>query len=333
LLSLIEDILNLAQIESGRMVLEQKPIDLHYLIKEAIDIHTMNAENKGLECIYTIHSGIPDQFSGDPNRLRQVLLNLLGNAVKFTEQGKVELRVSSSEPHTILFSVQDSGIGISEKEQQLIFEPFSKVDASSTRQHGGVGLGLAICKRLVSAMGGQIWVESEIGKGSTFHFSIPAISDIQSSNQSSDSPRVTTGNILNGEKQQSMRTCSILLVEDIEENAMVITAFLKNTAHNVEILENGDQAVNKIKLGIKYDLILMDLHMPGIDGLEATRQIRVWEEKQGISRTPILALTAHAMTGDEEKSLAAGCDGHVTKPVTKKKLLDVIAQFAKSSTV
>jgi PAS domain S-box-containing protein len=173
LLTLIEDILDLSHIEAGRLVLEQKSVNLQELTVEAVEIHAHNANVRGLDLNYQIDSQAPNQFSGDKKRLRQVLLNLIGNAVKFTNQGMVELQVSCPDPQTLQFSVSDSGIGISNDKQKLIFDPFSQGDSSNTRKHGGVGLGLAICKRLISAMNGQIWVESETNKGSTFHFSIP----------------------------------------------------------------------------------------------------------------------------------------------------------------
>jgi PAS domain S-box-containing protein len=322
LLALIEDILDLSQIESGRLKLEHKLIHIQELTQEALDIHITNAESKLLDLTCRIEPEIPNQFNGDQKRIRQVLLNLLGNAVKFTEQGKLALLVSCPSPQIIQFSVLDSGIGIPEEKQKLIFEPFSQVDTSNTRQQGGIGLGLAICKRLVNAMNGKIWVESEVGKGSAFHFSIPLSVEGQNLALLSSAKRPQ------GESMQKSE-CSILLAEDFEDNAMVIEAYLNNTSHHVEIVKDGSQAVEKIQSGKKYDLILMDIQMPGMDGLEATRKIRAWENEQGDCRTPILALTSHAMNGDEEKSSAAGCDSHITKPIAKKKLLEMIDQFVK----
>jgi PAS domain S-box-containing protein len=176
LLSLISDILDLSHIEAGRLVLDNKPIYLNELTRDALDIHRHNADSKGVALLCHIDPTTPGQFLGDQKRLRQVLLNLLGNAVKFTKHGKIEILVACPNPKTIQFSVLDSGIGIPLDKQKIIFKPFSQGDASNTRQYGGVGLGLAICKRLVDAMNGEIWVESEAGKGSTFHFSIPVFS-------------------------------------------------------------------------------------------------------------------------------------------------------------
>jgi PAS domain S-box-containing protein len=324
LLTLIEDILDLSHIEAGRLILENKSINLQEVTQEALEIHTQGANNKGLELHSNISQRTPDSFLGDKKRLRQVLLNLIGNAVKFTEQGKVDLLVSCPSPQAIQFSVSDSGIGVPDDKQKLIFDPFSQADSSNTRQHGGVGLGLAICRRLVDAMNGKIWVESEIGKGSTFHFSVPL--SVEDQNLS----RLPSPEKFQGDRvQESEISSSILLAEDLEDNAMVIKAYLKNTNHQLVIVKDGKQAVDIIQSGKKFDLILMDIQMPVMDGLEATQQIRVWEKENGHSRTPILALTSHAMNGDEEKSLVAGCNSHITKPVTKKKLLEMIDQFVK----
>jgi signal transduction histidine kinase len=322
LLTLIEDILDLTHIESGRLTLEHKPVYLQQLTQEALDIHSISAKNKLLDLICQIDYATPNLFDGDQKRLRQVLLNLLGNAVKFTDQGKVELRVSSPSRQALQFSVSDSGIGIPEDKRNLIFESFSKADSSNTRQHGGVGLGLTICKRLVDAMDGQIWVESKAGIGSTFHFSVP----LTSAENSPDQQNISN-NVASDSTQDTSNALSILLAEDKVDNSMVIEAFLNNTAHKLDIVENGDQAMKKIKSGKKYDLILMDIQMPVMDGLEATRQIRGWEKEQGRTKTSILALTSHAMNGDEEKSLNAGCDSHITKPIGKQKLLEVIDKY------
>jgi PAS domain S-box-containing protein len=324
LLSLISDILDLSSIEAGRLTLEHKPVNLQELTQEALDIHSINAKNKWLDLTCQIDPATPKQFNSDQKRLRQVLLNLIGNAVKFTEQGKVELLVSCPSPHTIQFSVSDSGIGIPEEKQKLIFAPFSQADSSNTRQHGGVGLGLAICKRLVDAMDGQIWVESEPGKGSTFHFSVP----LPAVEHSTEQPDIVDSDQREG-IQETGDTSSILLAEDNPDNALVIEAYLKTAPFQLEIVKDGQQAVSRITAGNNYDLILMDIQMPVMDGLEATRQIRIWEKEQGIANTPILALTSHAMNGDEEKSLAAGCDSHITKPINKQKLLGLIDKFTK----
>jgi PAS domain S-box-containing protein len=332
LLSIIEDILDLAQIESGRLTMEKKSVNIQKLIQSAIEIHTLDVERKGLELNYRIDTAIPEQFEGDPKRLRQVLLNMLGNAIKFTNQGKIELSVSQQNYQSLQFSISDTGIGIPQEKLEMIFKQFSQVDTSTTRQHGGVGLGLDICKRLVNAMGGQLWVESEIGSGSTFHFSVPLLAKENDPDQPSFVQDSGVDSVLGKRVQNIDSALSILLAEDVEENALVIDAYLKNTPHHLDIVTDGSQAVDKIKCGTSYDLILMDIQMPQMDGLEATQQIRAWESRLGNSKTTIFALTAHAMNGDEEKSIAAGCDMHITKPITKAKLLDLIEPLKKQRT-
>jgi two-component system, sensor histidine kinase and response regulator len=322
LLTLIEDILDISHIESGRLTVEKAPVYLQKLTWEALNIHSPKADSKGLVLTCDIAPETVDCFNGDNKRIRQILLNLIGNAVKFTEKGTVELLVSNPAPKTILFSVKDEGIGIPYEKQKLIFEPFSQADSSNTRQHGGIGLGLAICRRLVDAMAGEIWGESSPGKGSTFHFSIPISTD-----ENSHFHHTLADDTETGESLATVSSGSILLAEDVEENAMVIEAYIGSTQHRVDTVEDGEQAVAKIKSGKKYDLVLMDIQMPILDGIKATQQIRSWEKEQNIARMPIVALTAHAMSGDDDKSIAAGCDDHITKPVSKKTLLKIIDHF------
>ena len=328
LLSLVEDILDITHTVTGQVMVENRPVNLQELIRDTIEVHAYNAENKGLVFNFHIDNDIPEQFYSDAKRLRQVMLNLVGNAVKFTDKGKLALRVSNHDHNTLLFSISDTGIGIPETKLKMIFDPFIQVDSSLTRPHGGIGLGLSLCKRLVDAMNGRIWVESELGKGSTFHFSIPYSLVEQKPDQYNSIPDTTSVNYQAKQIQKTGTALFILLVEDVEENAMVIEAFLDNTPHTLDIAEDGDLAVEKIKSGKRYDLVLMDIQMPRMDGLEATRQIRAWEEEQGCLHTPIMALSAHAMAGDEEKSLTASCDGHITKPISKLKLLEVIEHFS-----
>lgn len=326
LLSLITDILDLAQIESGRLVLQKKPIHLAKLLQEAIDVQTHNAVQKGLDLGLQLGPRTPDRFIGDEKRLRQVLLNLIGNAIKFTDQGAVKLQVLCPTPQTLVFSIEDSGIGIPQEKQALIFKPFSQADSSDTRQHGGVGLGLTICKRLVDAMKGQIWVESIVGKGSIFHVSIPLLDDAPLEHPL-EHPLVLPAIESDNHLPKVNKSRSILLAEDMEANAVLIDVYLSDTPHRLVMVTDGRQAVQRIQAKEKYDLILMDIQMPFMDGIEATLKIRAWEKDQNIAPTPILALTARAMTGDKEKSLAAGCDDHITKPLTMEKLLDIIDKF------
>jgi CheY-like chemotaxis protein len=307
------------------MVFEQRQISLKELADEAIEIHHHNATSKGLGLSCRINPGTPERFFGDPKRLRQVLLNLIGNAVKFTDQGHVELWVSAPTPEQLLFSVSDTGIGIPEEKWEMIFEPFSQGDTSVTRQYGGVGLGLSLCKRLVEVMEGRIWVESRVGLGSRFSLSIPFSAVETGALNSHEREEAGLEEVTSEDDAfQDEGAITILLAEDVRENAQVIEAFLLGSPYRLDIVEDGSQVLDRIQLGKRYDLILMDIQMPGMDGLEATRRIRHWEEEKGLSRTPILALTAYAMSGDEKRSLEAGCDDHITKPISKKKLLKII---------
>ncbi|MBF0454320.1 MAG: DUF3365 domain-containing protein [Magnetococcales bacterium] len=329
LLTLIEDILDLSHIESGYLTLEKKTINLEKLTHEAIEIHGQKADQKGVVIRCHIEAGTPGFFVGDPKRIRQVLLNLLGNGIKFTDQGRVELQVSCPDRHTLVFSISDTGIGIPLEKQSLVFEPFSQADSSSTRRHGGVGLGLSLCRRLMDSMDGKIWLESAPGEGSTFHFSIPLPDTPWREEELGVQAHRPAGNKGGGTDEKRLENRSILLVEDDGDNAMLIKVFLKKSNHRVDWVEDGLQAVENIGSGKRYDLVLMDIQMPVMDGLKATRQIRAWEKEQGLAPTPILALTAHAMMGDKEKSLAAGCNDHITKPITKIKLLALITRYCK----
>ena len=242
LLTLIEDILDLSQVESGRLVLEKNSIDLHGLLWDALEIHKHNADRKGVALTSIVDSGTPEQFDGDQKRMRQVLLNLIGNAIKFTDSGRVQLQASYLD-QALLFSVSDTGSGIPRDKWELIFEPFSQADSTMTRRHGGVGLGLSLSKRLVEAMDGKIWVESEVGSGSTFYLSIPFTANESSDEYNADKFIPVPGRELEGNIR------SILLVEDDSDNAMLIQMFIKNTPHHLDILEDGSQAVERICAG------------------------------------------------------------------------------------
>ncbi len=325
LLNLIEDILDLARIESGQLALERCDIDLRALTREAMEVQHLNAAHKGLTLHCHVDPGVPERIPGDLKRIRQVLLNILGNAVKFTDRGGITLRVSVADTANLLFSIKDTGIGIPADKQALIFEPFSQADASITRRHGGVGLGLSLCKRLVDAMGGRIWVEEHEDRGSLFRFTIPLPAQLVTA----EHHPIPVDRAVDRQPMAAGATASraILLVEDVEENALVVETFLRHTPHRLDMVDDGDLAVEKVQNGGRYDLVLMDIQMPRMDGLEATRLIRTWEKRQNRPRTPIVALTAHAMAGDAEKSLDAGCDGHLTKPISKKKLLMEIDRY------
>ncbi len=318
LLALINDILDLSKIEAGQLELENAAFDLHELASNTVDILAVQAERKNVTMICDIHDDVPRQVMGDSQRLRQVLLNLLGNAVKFTEKGHISLSIRRQGSDEYLFSVADTGVGIPVERLEQIFHPFVQAEASTSRRFGGSGLGLTICRRLVDAMGGRIWVESESGQGSTFFFTARL-------------PEVAVQ--VTGDEQQARReggtdqtTANVLLVEDSPTNQLVIKAFLGKGGHRVTIADNGAVGYEKFKEG-GYDVVLMDMHMPVMDGYEAVRRCRQWEQEQGLKPTPIVALTAAAMKEDTDKALEAGCDLHVSKPVRKDHLLEVISRL------
>jgi signal transduction histidine kinase/CheY-like chemotaxis protein len=464
LLDLINDILDISKIEAGHLELESVAFDLHELIDRTAELMAFRAHDKQLELIAFVHPDVPAFVSGDPTRLRQVFVNLVGNAIKFTERGEVAIRIVSdeSEPCTLRCSVSDTGIGIPEDKIQTIFDSFTQVDSSTTRKYGGTGLGLSISKRLVEMMNGHIKVHSMQGLGSTFSFvvrvpeaptpdiapplpipdirgrrilvvddsdtnrlvvrehlaplgpllieaengaaalaeldqaqrrgepidlaildyqmpgmdgldlakaiherpayaSLPLVMHVSNMrgqapqrarelgiksyaykpisrkrlleslavalNQTSSSP-LAKEPAQAGPESSALLPLRILLVEDLEDNRDVVALFLKNTPYRVEMAENGLIAVHKFQSGT-YDLVFMDMQMPVMDGLQATAVIRQWEREQQRTPTPILALTANAFKEELDKSLAAGCTAHLTKPVKKKTLLAAIAQYAR----
>jgi signal transduction histidine kinase/CheY-like chemotaxis protein/HPt (histidine-containing phosphotransfer) domain-containing protein len=331
LLSLINDILDLSKVESGQLQIETVSFDLYELIEKTHYILLHQARDKGLDSIPVIKSDCPNFVIGDPQRLRQILINLLGNAIKFTESGKITLMVEPHRTDLIQFTVSDTGVGIPQEQLENIFDPFQQADNSTSRHFGGTGLGLSICKQLVRAMGGEIQVESEFGKGSTFHFTarLPKSEEALSDETLTHVTRIQERK---NESQESIRleTMNILLVDDAEDNLMVISAFLNNTPYHLETEDNGKKAVETFK-SKPFDLVIMDMHMPVLDGYSATKQIRAWENEQNRSRTPIIALTANAMKDDIDKTAEAGCDLHLSKPVRKAWLIEVIRDFQKKS--
>jgi CheY-like chemotaxis protein len=461
-LGIINDILDYSKIEAGKVDLESVNFNLVDTVERVSEILAMQAHQKNIELIVDIEPDVPCQLLGDPQRLRQILFNLIGNAVKFTLHGEVCVRVINSNKEAIadkclvMFSVEDTGIGIPEDKLQHIFERFSQADSSVTRQFGGTGLGLPISKKLVELMGGQLHVASESGKGSHFYFQLefglpeeaetrprefaldmrglkilvvddnatnrlivnrtlspwgadvteafdakdairelrrlidagnepyrliiidrqmpgmdgfelaeyihneprlntPAMIMMTSDSFNTDMDRVRKLGIsdyllkpvkrsdLRGVIEKTLqpgkppqevkkarahtydhlRPLTLLLVEDAENNRMLIRSYLKKTPFRLEEAQNGRIALEKFKNG-HYDLVLMDMQMPVMDGYTATREIRNWESKQNLDGTPVIALTAHVFKEDVEKSMAAGCNSHLTKPVRKDDLIHAI---------
>ena len=324
LLGLINDILDLSKVESGHMELEAVDFELADMITRVLELTRVRAGKKGLTVGSTIAAGLPAMLIGDPLRLRQVLLNLLGNGMKFTDSGRLDVEVAQDpedpRPGSLLFRVKDTGIGIPADKLEAIFENFSQADSSTTRKYGGTGLGLAISRRLVALMGGRIWVESIVGQGSTFLFTVKL-------GVSEHVPLIAEARATAVLAPSAIR--HILLADDSEDNRFLIAEYLKHTPYVLDMAENGRVALDKMQAA-HYDLVLMDAHMPVMDGYAATRAMRAWEAMRGTSqpRLPILALTADAFKESVERSAAAGFQTHLTKPIAKATLLEAIERYA-----
>jgi len=259
--------------------------------------------------------GISEQIFGDPTRLQQVLYNLLNNAVKFTSEGTIEFGVKLINDKTLEFYIKDSGIGVEEKDHKKIFEMFGQADTSTTRSYGGSGLGLTISKRLVELMGGKMWVESESGKGATFYFTLPYKPVDKIDKDQKDLP------------SSELEKDVLLLVEDNIINQRLTKLMLEKSGYKVLTANNGQIAIDIFKEHREIKLVLMDIQMPVLDGLLATSAIREFELSTGLKRTPIIAVTAHAMKGDKEKCLDAGCDNYLSKPIMLETLIATIKKI------
>jgi signal transduction histidine kinase/HPt (histidine-containing phosphotransfer) domain-containing protein/BarA-like signal transduction histidine kinase len=348
LLTIINDILDFSKIEAGMLNFETIDFDLRFTVETVLELMAERVRAKELDMTLLFHPDVPTRLCGDPTRLQQILTNLVGNAVKFTERGKVLISVSAQSEReelvTIRFNIEDTGIGISENNQKMLFAPFVQADGSVTRRYGGTGLGLAIAKQLVEMMGGTIGVTSEPGDGATFSFTASFIK------QASQEPtninlkgardlrdtisialpakvargrgirKLTTEHSL--DEMKASLNHIVLLVEDNEVNQTVAGDQLVGLGYMVDVASNGQQALDALALR-SYDAVLMDCGMPVMDGYTATAEIRkregAWEH------TPIIAMTAHAMNGDREKCLAAGMDDYITKPVKRKTLERIFA--------
>jgi PAS domain S-box-containing protein len=323
LLNLINDILDLSKVEAAQLDLEQTGFSLSDHLEKVIEMVLPRAQEKKLVLDCKIAPGVCNDLVGDPTRLRQVLLNLLGNAIKFTETGQVSLIVEQDRdravPTALRFTVTDSGIGIADNKLATVFERFAQADSSTTRRFGGSGLGLTISKRLVELMGGRIWATSEIGKGSTFGFAVP-FEIWATANRPVGAPIGTDSDV-------PLQPLRILMAEDSPDNCTIALAYLEDTPYRIDIAETGLIACEMFKAG-HYDLVLMDRQMPVMDGLTATRTLRAWEKTHGLPATPIIALTASALKGDRETCLAAGCTAYLTKPIKQDVLLQAIKDYS-----
>jgi len=327
LLAVLNDVLDLSKIEAGRLVLDPIEFPFRETLQRVMKAVALTARQKGLELGCQVDPPVPEYLVGDPIRLRQIVLNLLGNAIKFTAQGEVAVHVGLQEIDAecvhLHIEVHDTGVGIPKEKQRAIFEPFTQGDNSTSRRYGGTGLGLTICSQLVQLMGGKIWLESEPGRGSSFHFtavfekaSTTARQQPGAAAESSFEPPV-------GER----KALRILVVEDNPVNQKVIAGVLGKHGLCPTLSSNGWDAIKQVEEH-DFDLVLMDVHLPDLDGMEATKLIRELEKRHGRAPLPIVALTAMAMKEDRERCLAAGMDGYVSKPLNVVELMNVIWKLA-----
>jgi len=324
LLSVINDILDFSKVDSGKMELELCPFDLLGFVEDSLNLMRPIASKKCLDLTYTIDETTPDAIMGDPGRLQQILTNLLSNAIKFTDRGTISVSVSCQKLNGICyrmyFQVKDTGIGIPENKMDRLFQSFTQVDSSTTRRYGGTGLGLAISKKLVEMMGGQIWAETQLHKGSTFYFTILADATFIMPTSTIIS-EIKKDNEIGTDRNQFLR---ILLAEDNAVNQMVMKKMLNKLGYNVDVAADGEEVLHSLELK-PYDLILMDVQMPEMDGFETTRAIRKRWASNG--QPKIIAITAHALEGDREKCLDAGMDDYLSKPVKMADLEEMLAKY------
>ena len=339
LLVILNDILDYSKIEAGKTMLESEPFNLEEIVGSAVKSMASTARKKGLELTLQLAPDLPPDLLGDGNRLRQVLLNLIGNAIKFTATGEVSVAVSVTDTGVdsprLHFAVRDTGIGLSPEQQSRIFRPFEQANGSTTRQYGGTGLGLAITSRLVELMGGEIWIESALGEGSTFHFAVR----LAKTASAAESPIARSGKDLRplGTEREPAPTTipatvlppggslNILVAEDNQVNQRIAVAMLEKIGHRVTLASNGVEAVAQWAQG-SFDLIFMDVHMPELDGLDATRRIRSKEQANG-TEIPIIAMTANAMSGDRERCIASGMNDYISKPVSRRSIEEAIERL------
>lgn len=315
LLTLLDDVLDFSKLEAGKVETENLPFNVRQVISDVITLMQLRATEKALTLNVAVDDAVPAWVMGDAGRLRQILFNLVGNAVKFTEKGSVTAAIGVLANGSIRFSVRDTGIGIATDTRDKLFSAFTQMDGSIARRFGGTGLGLAISKRLVQAMGGEIGVDSQVGEGSTFWFELPLRKVVE---LVPCAPAAI---------EEEVAPLEILLAEDNPVNQMVAVKLLNSRGHKVDVARNGLEAIEAVERG-DYDLVLMDMQMPGLNGLEATSRIRALPGAK--ARVPIIAMTANAMAGDREACLAAGMDDYISKPVNLAKLMSIIARFAKA---
>jgi signal transduction histidine kinase/ActR/RegA family two-component response regulator len=315
LLTVINDILDFSKMEAGKLDLSLESFDLAPLVTGVVDILSPRAHAKGIGITADVDPNVPARLTGDPGRIRQILINLAGNAVKFTETGSVILRAGLDESGRVRLSVEDTGIGIPADKIGGLFTMFTQVDASTARRYGGTGLGLAICKSLTELMGGSIGADSVEGQGSRFHVTLPLAVGAPQPGRPAEPP-------LSPVQAAHLR---ILVVDDNVVNQQVAQGLLRKLGHAVDIAASGIEAVGAVRSRL-YDVVLMDIQMPEMDGYEATAAIRAMPDAKAAA-TPIIAMTANAMQGDDQRCLQAGMDGYISKPVNRDKLTAGLAHL------
>jgi signal transduction histidine kinase len=330
LLSLLNHILDLSKIEAGKMTLEKIPFDVRALVADCIGAHQPKAQENSVTLLSEVSPNVPQEINGDPLRIRQILGNLVSNAVKFTEHGSVAVRMdgqySRGSEFTLRITVEDSGTGIPADKLLYIFDEFTQADGSVSRKYGGTGLGLAITRKLVELHRGEINVSSELGRGTAFTVTLPCEARAAVSGDLGAIAAPVPAASPTGVPDHAVR---ILVVEDNQVNQKVVTAVLRKRGFCIELANDGQEALSKLENSAAFDLVLMDVQMPVLDGLEATRLIR---KEQRWKQLPIIAMTAHAMNGDKERCLEAGMSGYISKPVHPSLLLSTVDEFLMQKT-
>ncbi len=328
LLQILNDVLDLSRIEAGELHVERRPFDLDEVITPTLQLVTVLARSKGLELNTEIAPGTPQRLIGDPQRIRQVLLNLLGNAVKFTHEGRVSLRVrwsAASSGEVLTLAVEDTGIGVAPEHQAAVFQPFTQAEMSTSRRFGGSGLGLAISRDLAQLMGGKVSLESQVGRGSTFTLTLPCAA--VESQPAVDVPPAPLPRRAPSAKRAA-RPLMVLVAEDNLVNQRVARLLLERWGHTVQVAENGAEALTALAAE-RFDVVLMDLQMPVLDGSAATAKLRANDER-GRDGQPlhVIAMTANALEGDRESCLAAGMDDYIAKPIDVDALFQALEALA-----